>query len=150
MHWKRGGTWSALKGGCARDIAFGGDGSLFKVSCRKDGFQVYAYDLATEDWTKIEAPRAWSITADAAGNPSISDYYANAVLRYSFRTGSWTDTGLKDAHYIDHGYALSAPKKGSDFSIHKWGALEKSWVKLPQQKAWTIAAQEQSSRVFIT
>jgi len=38
VHWKRGGTWTALGGGCARDIAFGGDGSLFKVSCREDMF----------------------------------------------------------------------------------------------------------------
>jgi hypothetical protein len=67
---------------------------------------VYEYDRATADWNKIQAPKAWSITADAEGTPWIRDHYDQSVLRYSYKNKSWSETGMKDAHYIDHGFAL--------------------------------------------
>jgi hypothetical protein len=39
VHWKREGEWMTVE--CAYELGFGGDGSVYKISCRNDGFRVY-------------------------------------------------------------------------------------------------------------
>lgn len=48
IHWRKDGVWKHLLNGCAIRIAFGGNGSVYKIGCTTDGHAVYKYDQEKE------------------------------------------------------------------------------------------------------
>ena len=99
INWKKNGAWIVIDD-CARDIAFGGKGYLYMISCELDGNHVYKYKK--HKWIAFpnQTQKALSLTVAPSGTPWIItwDY---EVLR--FRHKKWTNMGLPNARDLTAG-----------------------------------------------
>ena len=126
INWKKNGNWDVIEG-CATDIAFGGKGHLYKISCMSDGYRVYQYKKG--GWKKFpnQTKKALRLTIAPSGIPWIVtwDY---KVFRFSYY--KWSDMGLDGAKEVTAGpgnevYALSKNSKIYKFmGENRWNLVD--------------------------
>jgi len=89
INWKQNGFWRRLFG-CARSIAFGGDGSFYKIDCDSYIFK-YAHSKGT--WKSLGFQKATNLSTDDAGVLWILN--GGKIFSLDSQTRKWNQKGLE-------------------------------------------------------
>ena len=101
---KKGKKWVRIKG-CAKDLAFGHNGQIFKLGCTRNraGYRIYSYAGKERGWKRFPVGGGIALAVDAAGDPWVINAH-KTVFKWDSIDERWISMGLRgQAHEIAAG-----------------------------------------------
>ena len=131
--------------GCATEIAFGQEATLYKLGCEESdaGFPIYKYVEQEVGWKRMGKHAAIGIAVDSTGEPWVINT-EKTVFRWNSMDENWLQMGeAGKAREISAGpeghiYVLSTELQSGAFTILRWEG-DQLWFPVPGKGAKHLA-----------